>query len=59
MACKGICFRHKAIKPIGRADTQLVKNGAKYVVSLSNGKVFFVPVVDTDFGQNQGTRDIS
>ena len=59
MACKGICFRHKAINQLDVSDTLLVKNGAKYGVSLSNGKVFFVPVVDTDFGQNQGTRGIS
>jgi len=41
------------------ADTLLIKKGARYVVSLLNGKVFSVLVVDTDFGQNQGTRSIS
>ena len=58
MTCKGICFRHKA-NQLDMADTLLVKNGARYVVSLLNGKVFSVLVVDTDFGQNQGTRSIS
>ena len=59
MACKGTCFRHKAIKPIGRGRYAAGQKRCQTCSIFIKWESFFVHVVDTDFGQNQGTRGIS
>ena len=53
MTCKGICLRHKAIKPIGVGRYAAGQNDVRCAVFLLNGKVFSAHAVDTDFVQSQ------
>ncbi len=54
MVCKGICERHKALKPIhrfGRRYSAGQKKGARHVDYLSSEMGYSVPAAAVDLGQ--------